>query len=320
MEDKSGATLILTVTLNAAVDKTYTVENFVIDRVHRPSSWRVVPGGKGINVARVYTELGGEAMATGFAGGHNGDYILDGMRAEGLTHDFVKTAGESRVCIAILDPIQKTQTELNEVGPEITADEVERLKLKYESLIRGMEYVVLSGSISPGVPDSIYRELIEIANKYEVPCVLDTSGEPLAQGLSAMPVMTKPNVHELSAVVGKQLATIEEAAKAATDLNARGIEIVTVTLGRDGALAATKEGVWRARPPEIPFVSAVGSGDAFAAAFVYVLASGGPISEALRMGTGAGAANAMTFGAGFCKREDILRLAGETEVTPFEFD
>ena len=312
--------MILTVTLNAAVDKTYTVENFVIDRVHRPSSWRVVPGGKGINVARVYTELGGEAMATGFAGGHNGDYILDGMRAEGLTNDFVKTAGESRVCIAVLDPIQKTQTELNEVGPEITADEVERLKLKYESLIRGMEYVVLSGSISPGVPDSIYRELIEIANKYEVPCVLDTSGEPLAQGLSAMPVMTKPNVHELSAVVGKQLATIEEAAEAATDLNARGIEIVTVTLGRDGALAASKDGVWRARPPEIPFVSAVGSGDAFAAAFVYVLASGGPISEALRMGTGAGAANAMTFGAGFCKREDILRLAGETEVTPFEFD
>lgn len=312
--------MILTVTLNAAVDKTYTVENFVIDRVHRPSSWRVVPGGKGINVARVYTELGGEAMATGFAGGHNGDYILEGMRAEGLTHDFVKTAGESRVCIAVLDPIQKTQTELNEVGPEITADEVERLKLKYESLIRGMEYVVLSGSISPGVPDSIYRELIEIANKYEVPCVLDTSGEPLAQGLSAMPVMTKPNVHELSAVVGKQLATIEEAAEAATDLNARGIEIVVVTLGRDGALAASRDGVWRARPPEIPFVSAVGSGDAFAAAFVYVLASGGPISEALRMGTGAGAANAMTFGAGFCKREDILRLAGETEVTPFEFD
>ena len=312
--------MILTVTLNAAVDKTYTVENFRIDRVHRPSSWRIVPGGKGINVARVYIELGGEAVATGFAGGHNGDYILEGMTAEGLKHDFVRTQGESRVCIAVLDPVQKTQTELNEIGPEITANEVELLKLKFESLVRGAEYAVLSGSIPPGVPDSIYRELIEIANNYKVPCVLDSSGEPLLQGLSVKPFMAKPNVHELSAVVGKQLATVEEAAQAATELNARGIEIVAVTLGRDGALVATKEGVWRAKPPEIPFVSAVGSGDAFAAAFIYVVASEGPIPEALRLGTGAGAANATTFGAGFCKREDILRLAGETEVTPFEFD
>lgn len=312
--------MILTVTLNTAVDKTYTVENFSIDRVHRPSSWRVVPGGKGINVARVYTELGGEALATGYAGGHNGDYILEGMKAEGLKHDFVKTAGESRVCIAILDPVNKTQTELNEIGPETRTGEVERLKLKYESLIRGMEYAVFSGSIPPGVPDSIYRELIEIANHYGVPSVLDASGEPLIQGLTAMPFMAKPNVHELSAVMGKQLATVEEAAEAATELNARGIEIVAVTLGRDGALAASKDGVWRARPPEIPFISAVGSGDAFAAAFIHVIVSGGPIPEALRLGTGAGAANAMTFGAGFCKREDIMRLAGETEVIPFEFE
>lgn len=308
--------MILTVTLNAAVDKTYTVEDFRLDRVHRPSSWRIVPGGKGINVARVYTELRGEALATGFAGGHNGDYILEGMRTEGLRHDFVRTAGESRVCIAILDPVQKTQTELNEVGPGISGEEVDRLKLKYESLVPGMEYVVLSGSIPPGVPDSIYHDLIEIAKRHGVPCVLDTSGEPLAQGLGAVPFMAKPNVHELSAVVGRHLATVEETADAACELNRKGIEIVAVTLGRDGALAVTSDGVWRAKAPDIPFVSAVGSGDAFAAAFVHILAAGGSVAEALRMGTGAGAANAMTFGAGFCKREDILRLVEQTEVIP----
>lgn len=310
--------MILTVTLNAAVDKTYTVENFRIDRVHRPSSWRVVPGGKGINVARVYRELGGEALATGFAGGHNGDYILEGMRTEGLRHDFVRTAGESRVCIAILDPAAKTQTELNEVGPDISADEVERLKLKYEALVQGMEFVVLSGSAPPGVPDTIYRELVEIGNHYGVRCVLDTSGEALVHGLKAEPLMAKPNVHELSYVIGRQLATVEEAAEAAREMNGRGIEIVAVTLGRDGALVATNDGVWRARPPEIEFVSAVGSGDAFAAAFVYVLASNGMIPDALRLGTGAGAANATTFGAGFCKRDDILRLAQEVEIAPLQ--
>ena len=307
--------MILTVTLNAAVDKTYTVENFTIDRVHRPSSWRIVPGGKGINIARVYRELGGEAVATGFVGGHNGDYILQGMREEGLKCDFVRTAGESRVCIAILDPVGKTQTELNEVGPVVTDEEVQRLKLKFESLVPGMRYVIFSGSTPPGVPNSIYRELTELARHYGVPCILDTSGAPLAEGLEARPFMAKPNAHELSAVVGRQLGTIEEAAEAACDLNQRGIEIVVVTLGRDGALAATSDGVWRARPPEIPFVSAVGSGDALAAAFVYVFASGGSVLEALRLGVGAGAANAMTFGAGFCRREDIMQLAEQTEIT-----
>jgi tagatose 6-phosphate kinase len=310
--------MILTVTLNTAVDKTYTVENFTIDRVHRPSAWRIVPGGKGINVARVFRELGGEAVATGYVGGHSGDFIIDGLRNEGLTSDFVHTSGESRLCIAVLDPVSKTQTELNEVGPEISRDEIERLKLKYESLVPGMQYAVLCGSIPPGVPESIYRELIEIARHHDVPCVLDASGEALVQGLEAVPYMTKPNLQELSAVFGRQLGTVEEAAEAAVELNHRGIEIVVVTFGRDGALAATSDGVWRAKPPEIPFISAVGSGDSLAAAFIYALTKREPVSEALRLGIGAGAANAMTYGAGFCRCKDIMELAKQTVVSMLE--
>ncbi len=308
--------MILTVTLNAAVDKTYTVENFTIDRVHRPSSWRIVAGGKGINVARVYRELGGDALATGYLGGHNGDFVRESMRTEGIKHDMVQTVGESRVCIAILDPVTKTQTELNEVGPAISQEEVDRLRLKFESLVPGMEYAILSGSAPPGVPESMYKELIEIAKHYGVPSVLDTSGQSLVQGLTAVPLMTKPNVHELSAAVGRPIATVEEAADAAREINARGIEIVTVTMGRDGALVSTADSIYRAKPPEIPFVSAVGSGDAFVAAFVYTRVTGGSISDALRLATAAGAANAMTFGAGFCSRDDILRLADEVGVVP----
>lgn len=307
--------MILTVTLNSAVDKTYTVEQFAIDRVHRPSTWRIVAGGKGINVARVYKALGGEAIATGFIGGSSGNFILEGVRSEGITSDFVRTEGESRICIAILDPINKTQTELNEVGPQITPDEVERLKLKFESLIPGIQYAVLSGSIPPGVPDSIYRELIEIARHHGVRCLLDTSGAALVEGLKAIPFMAKPNVHELAAITGRQLATVEEAVEAAVEVNRSGIEVVAVTLGRDGAFVITKEEAWKCRPPEISFVSAVGSGDAFASAFVYILENGGSVSDALRMGVGAGAANAMEFGAGFCKKEDIIKLAAQSEIT-----
>lgn len=307
--------MILTVTLNAAVDKTYTVEDFAVDRVHRPSSWRITAGGKGINVARVYREVGGEALVTGFVGGHNGEHILEGLRAEGIKSDLVRIEGESRVCIAILDPPRGTQTELNEVGPEISPDELQRFRLKFESLLPGTEFVVLSGSTPSGVPDGIYAELIEVAKHYKVRSVLDSSGAPLAEGLKARPFMAKPNVHELSDIVGRQLATVEEAAETAAQLSREEVEVVVVTLGRDGSLAGARGEVWWARPPEIKFLSAVGSGDAFAAAFIFALSEGQSVREAVRIGTAAGAANAMSFGAGYCRRENIYRLAEQVEVT-----
>mgnify|MGYP001117759849 FL=1 len=306
--------MILTVTLNSAVDKTYTVENFGVDRVHRPSSWRITAGGKGINVGRVYNELGGRAFITGFVGGHNGEHIIEGLRQEGIEHDLVRIHGESRVCVAVLDPVHRTQTELNEVGPEISPEELRQFVARYEALIPGMEYVVMSGSTPPGVPDTVYAELIDIAKRHNVKTVLDSSGAPLAEGLKANPYIAKPNVHELSGVIGRQLATIEETAEVAQELSGGDIEIVIVTLGRDGCLACTRGETWWARPPEIKFLSAVGSGDALAAAVVYVLANGGSVEEAVRLGTAAGAANATTFGAGYCKRDDIYALAEKTEV------
>ncbi len=218
------------------------------------------------------------------------------------------------MCIAILDPAHGTQTELNEVGPEISADELQRFRLSFEGRVQGMEFVVLSGSTPPGVPDSIYAELIEVARHYNVRSVLDTSGAPLAEALAVCPFMAKPNVRELSDVVGCQLATVEETAEAASRLNREGIEIMVVTLGQDGSLACAHGEIWSAKPPRIEFLSAVGSGDAFAAAFVYALMQEHSVQEALRLGTAAGAANAMSFGAGYCKREDIYRLARQVEV------
>jgi 1-phosphofructokinase family hexose kinase len=306
--------VILTVTLNSVVDKTYIVSNFRLDRVNQVKEIRMVPGGKGINVGRVYQELGGKALLTGFYGGNNGNYIRDHTMAESLVSDFVKTEGESRICVKVVDPVQKTQTDINEPGPEVSTDEIDRFKLKFESLVGGMEYVVLSGSTPPGVPDNIYQELIDIARHYGVRCLLDASGDQLTCGIKALPYIVKPNIHELSVVMGKQIATVEEAANAAKELNDSGIEIVIVTFGRDGAIAVTADGVWRSRPPAIQFVSAVGSGDAFAAAFLYSIGEGGTIQEALKLGTGAGSANATTFGSGFCSREDILKYSEQTEI------
>ncbi|MHB0999364.1 MAG: 1-phosphofructokinase [Armatimonadota bacterium] len=306
--------MILTVTLNSTVDKTCTVENFRIDRIHQARSVQIVPGGKGINFGRVYQKLGGKALLTGYVGGHNGDYIREGTRDESLVSDFIRVEGESRICTKIVDPIQKTQTEINEIGPQITEIDIERFKLKYESLVSGMDYVVLAGSIPPGVHASIYQELIDIATRYGVRSMLDTSGEPLSLGCKAKPYIVKPNIHELSDVIGKQLATVEEAADAASELNTEGIEIVIVTFGRDGAIVVTEGGRWRARPPSIQFVSAVGSGDSFGAAFLYALSEDKSIADALKLATGAGAANATTHGSGFCTREDILEYAEQSEI------
>ena len=310
--------MVVTVTLNAAIDKTYTVEGFSLDRVHRPSVAKSVAGGKGINVARVLRELGQDVLATGFAGGTNGNQILRGLDDEGLPHDFVRTEGESRLCIAVIDPEKGTQTEVNENGPEVSEAEVQALRGKLEALVPKAEYLVLSGSAPPGVPSDFYAEAIALAKSHGVKAVLDTSGNPLSRGVAAGPYMLKPNARELSSLKGRELLTVEEILGAAKSLLASKIEIVVVSMGRSGAIATDGRESWQAAPPEIEFVSAVGSGDALVAAFLDALIRGRGMREALRWGTAAGAANAATYGAGFCKEEEISRLADEVRLSPMD--
>lgn len=307
--------MILTVTLNSTIDRTYIVDNFRVDGIQQAQSSNILPGGKGINVGRVFKELGGRVLLTGFVGGHNGDFIRENTQSESLAADFIRVSGESRTCIKIVDPANKTQTEISEIGPFIFADEIGRFRQKFENLIKGMDYIVLSGSIPPGVPDSIYRELIEVAHRCDVRCMLDTNGIPLAEGIKANPSVIKPNIHELSELVGKQLDTLEEAVRAAKEIVTNGIEIVIVTFGRDGAIVVTANEVWRSIPPSIIYVSAVGSGDSFGAGFLYALVQGESIADALRLGTAAGAANAATPSSGVCRKDDILLCVDQTMVS-----
>ncbi len=300
--------MILTVTPNAAIDKTYIVEGFGLDRVHRPSETRTVAGGKGINVVRVLKELGKTGMATGFVGGRNGDLLIESLNRENLKHDFVRVAGESRLCIAVMDPKSGTQTEVNENGPEISPEEVGRMLDKIRDLVPGKDFIVLCGSVPPGVPTTFYGDIIEIARKVNVPAVLDTSGEHLREAVKAAPYMVKPNVTELSQLAGRELVTLEEISRAAKSLSQYGVTLTAVTMGRSGAMLTDGVHSWKATPPEIEFASAVGSGDSFVAAFLHSIINGEPLPEALAMGTAAGAANATTFGAGFCSKDSIMDI------------
>lgn len=307
--------MIVTVTLNAAVDKTYTVENFALDRVHRPSVEKTVAGGKGINVARVLNTLGRSALASGYIGGNNGSLILSSLEEEGINYDFVETRGESRLCIAVVDPIRHAQTEVNENGPMVSPDEVEAMYAKIEHLIEGASHLILSGSAPPGVPTDFYKRAIESARAVGVPVVLDSSGDHFRIGVTARPFMVKPNAAELSAFVGTELNTVEEILEAANKLTSTGIELVVVSMGRTGALVTTGKNAWQAVPPEIDFVSAVGSGDSLVAGFIDSLSRDGDVAEALRAGTAAGTANAAVYGAGFCTAESIETIKSEVKVT-----
>jgi 1-phosphofructokinase family hexose kinase len=306
--NSEGQQVILAVAPNTALDKTYIVDGFGLDRVHRPTESRTAPGGKGINVVRVLKELGRPGLATGFVGGRNGDAIVEGLDRELIRHDFVRTQGETRMCIAVVDPTAGTQTEVNENGPEVSADEVRLMFDKVAELVPGKRFIVLCGNVPPGVPTSFYGDIIEIARKAGVRSVLDTSGEHLREAIKAAPFMVKPNTAELSQLAGHELLTIEEMSRAAKSLKQYGVELTAVSMGRSGAMVTDGVRAWKATPPEIQFASAVGSGDAFVAAFLDSMLNGESAALALAAGTAAGAANATTYGAGFCSKESIMEL------------
>jgi 1-phosphofructokinase family hexose kinase len=306
---------VLTVTLNAAVDKTYRVEGFCLDRVFRVEAGRVVAGGKGINVARVLHTLGVPVVATGFLGGHNGAFILDSLKREGIPGDFVWTQGESRVCLAVIDPVAGTQTELNEIGPHIHPEEVSALEEKLAQLLPQFAYVTLSGSAPPGVPADFHARVVRLGRRLGVRVVLDSSGDLLRHGVEAVPWMVKPNRAELAALFGREPAEVGEATAMARQLLAKGIEVVVVTLGKQGAIWVSAEGEGFAQPPEVEFVSAVGSGDSMLAAMLYAVMEGMPPPDVLRWGVAAGAANAAVFGAGFCTREQMEALVPRVVIS-----
>lgn len=306
---------ILTVTLNPAVDRTYTVPGFAVSHIHPAAQVRVTAGGKGVNVARVYQTLGGRAITTGFLGGGNGNFIRRQLAAEGIADAFVPVVDESRVCTKVMDPNAGTQTEVNESGPTIGAADIEALLARLRELLPGCGAVVLSGSLPPGAPVTLYRDCIRLAQEeFGVRAVLDASGEALAEGVTARPFLVKPNIHELAALA---IAAVDCGAAAALLRTRFGVEVALVTAGAQGAALACETGVWGATPPRVRVLSAVGSGDALTGGFVWALERGESLPECLRLAVGAGAANVLSDRPGFLESTQVFNLASRTRLTRF---
>lgn len=314
--------MIVTVTLNAAIDRTLTVPNFQRGQRHRASAGVTLAGGKGINVARALKTLGVPVVATGLLGGSTGSRIVEELTSEAILNDFVHIEGESRTSTAVVDPTGGTYTEINEWGPAVRPEELETLLEKLRYLTQGAELVVFAGSLPRDVADDFYAEATRELSRRHVNVVLDTEGEPLRQGVEAEPFLVTPNQSEAEALVGQEFHDDEDFRLALDSVAEMGARNVLITTDH-GCVALVREDRgdpqrFRAVAPRVDPVSAVGSGDVLLAGYVAARHAGRTHEESLRAAVAAGAASTLEVGAGRFDPRQAGRLQAGVELSKLE--
>ena len=308
--------MIITVTLNAAVDHTVAVPSVRLGHRHRAVESRTSAGGKGVNVARALRALGKPVIATGLVGGRTGQRIVDMLAEEDVLNDFVRTEGESRTNIVLVDPTSGERTELNERGPEVAGAEAERFIDRLLYLAGGAEFCVIAGSIPPGIEADTYRRLIEELQRMDVPCLLDTDGEAMRAGLRAEPAVVAPNAAEAEETVGHEFNDPGDYILGLGGLVQMGARQAIVTR-EAGCVAIVNDGDERRYEVSIdPLepVATVGSGDAFLAGYVAARHDGSSAAECLAYGVACGAESTQHFGAGTIDPEEVERMVPQVEV------
>jgi tagatose 6-phosphate kinase len=314
--------MIVTVTLNAALDRTLVAPGFEPGQSRTADRALLLGGGKGLNVTRALHSLQCEVLALGMAGGTTGALIRRGLDEEGIPHDLTAIRGESRTCTAIIDPERGVTTEINEPGPTVEAFELATFLERFDQALASARLVVLSGSLPAGVPDDIYAWLIGAARRFEIPCLLDSRGAALRAGLQAQPLIAKPNLSEAAELLGDEFDPTDRSMH-----DRIGANLAAITLGPKGAVLHSAIGSWLAVPPDIQPIDAVGSGDCFVAGLGAALmqASGNlsilqlvdqpeVLEAALRLATATATANTLTIGAGKFLEKDLRRLKEEVRI------
>jgi 6-phosphofructokinase 2 len=308
--------MIATITVNPCIDLSVNVDDLVTDDANRVTSFRKYAGGKGICVSRVLKRLGEDPLTITMLGGHAGREVRHLLDQEGVRSWVVSLRAETRTNVIIYEKDDRSLTRLHMRGPSAVPMEVEEL----EGLIRGLppriRFVSMGGSLLKGFREDFYSRTISDLRDRNIKVVFDADGQDLKEGLEAGPYMIKPNQFELSRLVGRELKDRGEVVEAAREIVDRGVDLVMVSLGAEGAVAVNgRQAVSAAAPPIKGKKSTVGAGDSMVAAVIYKLARDvDDLVEVLSLGVAAGTATALTPGTELCHPEDIYRLVEKVEV------
>lgn len=302
--------MIITITLNPAIDETVEVDHLEVADTNRIAAIRRDIGGKGVNVARVLKELGYEALAMGFAPGRFGGMIEEQLTDEGIGCDFVPYPGETRTNINIVDRARHQSTMLAAPGPPVPPEAIDRLSRHVRRRMRSDSWLVIAGSMPPAMEVTFHAEVLTHAAELGATTALDADGPVVEQlfGLGARPTILKMNDHELGRLLHRDCETEDDALEGARSLRRLGIESAVITRGGEGAVAVTPEGEFRAVPPLVTVDSAVGAGDGFLAGLLLGLRQDRGWAESLRLASAVGAAVCMAPGTALCHRGDVNEL------------
>ncbi|MCG8485784.1 MAG: 1-phosphofructokinase [Clostridia bacterium] len=302
--------MIATITLNPSIDIKYVVDHFEKNGIFRAKEVEKTAGGKGLNVSKIIKILGEPVTALGLIGGKNGEFIEEEIEKIGIENYFTKIEGNTRNCIAILSN-DNSQTEILENGPVVSQKGLSHFYEKYDEILERATIICGSGSLSQNIEDNIYKELIDKAKEKGVMFLLDTSGMPLKYGIEAAPFLIKPNKEELAFLTGRALETESDIIYAIRDLMKSRVQVIVVSLGSEGAVAAYKETLYRVKIPKIKTVNPVGSGDAMIGGFAVALNKGYNIEDMLIYGTACGISNAKQTKTGIIDTDDVKKFANQ---------
>lgn len=311
---KNVPAVIVTVTLNPAIDQTLSIPGFAAGQVNRVTESRSHAGGKGVNVACFLADLGAEVIATGFLGSENAGLFVETFAQKGITDHFIRLPGCTRVGIKIVDDWTHETTDINFPGLEPERKDVDQLFEVIADLAAPGRWFVLSGSVPAGAPHGIYAGLIQLIHEKGGCVVLDTSGRPLRAALANAPEVVKPNVEELTELMMRTPDSPAAVRAAAESLLERGIGRVVVSMGGDGAVFVERGQALLARPPRVTVRSTVGAGDAMVAGIVYAAIQDSSLADLARRATASGAYAVTRLGPGVEDRAALENLMAQVEI------
>lgn len=300
--------MILTVTLNPAIDKTVYVENLKEGKLNRVKSLRIDPGGKGINVSKALCSYGLKQKATGILGGMNGSHLLTLLDKFNFPKDFMTVPGETRVNLKIRDLKTGLVTEINEPGPEISRSEADEFLKLLEQHLHSCHIMILAGSLPEGIQPDFYSECIRLAHSMNVLSILDADGEAFRNGCRAVPYAIKPNLHEFERLTGKSFSSYRDICDEIRKVQQTGIELILVSLGRDGSVLSYRNKIYRALPLPVQVKSTVAAGDSMVAALAYCILNDIPPDETARITSAAGSLTAALDGSDMSEWKDIRNM------------